>query len=79
MRSKRAFGWGLHAKEIITRYSAEPAVFQHKALMINVNRTAAERSLYEATRYAWKISISKAKDALGSSGARLLQRSGSSM
>jgi hypothetical protein len=53
----------MHAKEIITRYSAEPAVFQHKALMINVNRTASERSLYEATRYAWKISISKAKQA----------------
>jgi hypothetical protein len=28
----------MHAKEIIARYSAEPAVFQHKALMINVNR-----------------------------------------
>ncbi len=53
----------MHAKEIITRYSAEPAVFQHKALMINVNRTASERSLYEATRYAWKISMSKAKEA----------------
>ena len=53
----------MHAKEIITRYSAEPAVFRHKALMINVNRTASERSLYEATRYAWKISMSKAKEA----------------
>ncbi|MGO9411155.1 MAG: LEM-3-like GIY-YIG domain-containing protein, partial [Spirochaetia bacterium] len=53
----------MHAKEIITRYSAEPAVFQHKALMINVNRSASERSLYEATRYAWKISVSKAKEA----------------
>jgi hypothetical protein len=53
----------MHAKEIITRYSAEPAVFQHKALMINVDRSASERSLYEATRYAWKISMSKAKEA----------------
>jgi hypothetical protein len=53
----------MHAKEIIRRYSAEPAVFQHKALLINVNRTAAETSLYEATRYAWKISKSKAKQA----------------
>lgn len=49
----------MHAKEIIARYSAEPAVFQQKALMINVNRTASERSLYEATRYAWKINISR--------------------
>lgn len=53
----------MHAKEIIRRYSAEPAVFQHKALLISVNRTATETSLYEATRYAWKISKSKAKDA----------------
>ena len=28
-----------------------------------VNRSAAERSLYEATRYAWKISKAKAKQA----------------
>lgn len=53
----------MHAKEIITRYSAEPAVFPHRALMISVNRTASEMSLYEATRYAWKISMSKAKQA----------------
>lgn len=53
----------MHAKEIINRYSAEPAVFQHKALLISVNRSASERSLYDATRYAWKISKSKAKQA----------------
>ena len=52
-----------HAKEIISRYCAEPAVFQHKALLINVNRSATETSLYEATRFAWKISKSKAKKA----------------
>ena len=40
----------MHAQEIITRYSAEPAVFEHKALLISVNRSAAETSLYEATR-----------------------------
>jgi hypothetical protein len=53
----------MHAREIIRRYSAEPAVFQHKALLISVNRSAAESSLYEATRYAWKISRRKAKQA----------------
>jgi hypothetical protein len=57
-------GYGaMHAKEIITRYRAEPAVFQHRALLICVNRTAAERSLYDATRYAWKLNKSKAKQA----------------
>ena len=53
----------MHAKEIIHRYSAEPAVYQHKALLISVNRSATETSLYDATRYAWKISESNAKQA----------------
>ena len=53
----------MHAREIIRRYSAEPAVFRHKALLINVNRSAAEWSLYDATRYAWKIDKRKAKQA----------------
>jgi hypothetical protein len=53
----------MHAREILRRYSAEPAVFKHKALLISVNRSAAETSLYEATRYAWKISRSKALQA----------------
>lgn len=53
----------MHAREIIQRYSAEPAVFEHKALLISVNRSATEASLYEATRYAWKISRKKAMQA----------------
>jgi len=53
----------MHAKEIIRRYSAEPAIFRHKALLISVNRSATETSLYEATRYAWKLSKSKARQA----------------
>lgn len=53
----------MHAKEIIRRYAAEPAVFHHKSLLISVNRSFAETSLYEAIRYAWKISISRAQRA----------------
>lgn len=53
----------MHATEIIRRYAAEPAVFEHKALLISVNRSAAERSLYDATRYAWKINPAKAQKA----------------
>lgn len=53
----------MHAKEIIQRYSAQPAVFHHKAILITVNRTAAETSLYEATRFAWKISRRRAAQA----------------
>lgn len=53
----------MHAQEIIRRYSAEPAVFQHKALLISVNKSAAETSLLEATRYAWRIDRRKAQQA----------------
>jgi hypothetical protein len=53
----------MHAVEIIRRYSAEPAVFRHRALLISVNRSAAARSLYDATRYAWKISLARARQA----------------
>lgn len=54
----------MHAVEIIREYAAEVAVFQHDAILISVNRSAlAEASLYEATRYAWKISPAKARKA----------------
>jgi len=53
----------MHAKEIIKRYCAEIAEFQHKALMISVNRSAVESSLYEATRYAWRLNKKKAESA----------------
>ncbi len=53
----------MHAKEIIRRYCAKPAEFQHKAVLISVNRSATETSLYEAVRYAWKMSISRARQA----------------
>jgi uncharacterized protein len=55
-----AYG-AMHAQAIISRYRAEPAVFQHKALLISVNRTALEMPLIEATCHAWKISKTKAK------------------
>jgi hypothetical protein len=52
------------ASEIIQRYSAEPADFQHRAVLINVSRSATEApSLLEATHYAWKIDPHKAAEA----------------
>ncbi len=50
----------MHAQEIVNKYQAEPATFQHRAVIINVNRSAIETSLYDATRYAWKINTKKA-------------------
>ncbi len=53
----------MHSSEIIKKYSAETASFEHKALLISVNRSALENSLYEATRYAWRLSKQKASQA----------------
>ena len=54
----------MHAQEILRRYAAEPAVFKHKALLISVHKSADERpSLYDATRFAWKIDPRKADEA----------------
>jgi uncharacterized protein len=53
----------MHAEEIIRRYSAEPAIIKHKVIMITINRTVNETSIYEATRHAWKIDKEKAKHA----------------
>ena len=53
----------MHAKEIIRRYTVAVAEFQHRALLISVNRSASETSLYEATRYSWKVSKPIAKQA----------------
>lgn len=61
-QSTSEFG-AMHAREIISRYQAEPAVFQHNAMLISVNRSAADVSLYEATRYAWRVDRSKAEQA----------------
>ena len=53
----------MHAREIINQYRAEPAVFYHRTLLININKSATETSLYEATRYAWKVNKSKVEQA----------------
>jgi hypothetical protein len=53
----------MHAIEIINRYEAVAAEFKHKALLITVNRSVAERDLYDATRYAWRIKKSHAEQA----------------
>ena len=53
----------MHASEVIRKYSAEEAEFQHKVLMIIINRSGSVEDLYEATRYAWRINIKKARQA----------------
>lgn len=53
----------LHASEIVQENEATPAYFEHRAQLISINRSASERSLYEATRYTWKLSQERAEQA----------------
>jgi hypothetical protein len=54
----------MHANQIIERYEAKEAVFEHKAILINVNRSTTEKdSIYEAVRYAWVLDPKRAEKA----------------
>ncbi len=53
----------MHSLEIINKYASEEIEFKHKVIMINVNKSKYEKNLYDATRYAWRLSKNKAKEA----------------
>lgn len=53
----------MNSKEIIDLYSLSYLDFKHNVVMITVNNTAPNRDLYDATRFAWKINIKRAKTA----------------
>lgn len=55
----------MHAKQIVKMYKADVAEFKHKLLLINVNQSATDSdvSLYNATRYAWRIDTARAEKA----------------
>lgn len=52
-----------HSKQIIQRYKAEPANLDDKIIEITINRLAAERSVYDATRYCWRMDRKRAENA----------------
>ncbi len=55
-----------HASEIIRRYEAKAFSVAHKLLLISIGVSIAEdkrESVYDATRYAWKISPTRANKA----------------
>jgi hypothetical protein len=52
-----------HALEIIRQYTAEPADIKHKVIIICINRSIDEKTLYEATRLEWKLNPTKANKA----------------
>ena len=52
-----------HAQEILTRYMAEQATIDDPAIEIIVNRSATTTELYDATRFAWRLSRKRADKA----------------
>jgi hypothetical protein len=53
----------MNAYEVINKYAAEEVIFEHKVLMITINRSINNTSVYDATRFAWRIDKNKAERA----------------
>lgn len=53
----------MNAIEIMQKYAAQEVEFQHKILMITINRSIEKRSVYDATRFAWVVSVPRAQQA----------------
>jgi uncharacterized protein len=52
-----------HAIEIVQRYCAPEVLIDDKVVEINVRLTSNDKDLYDATRFAWKLSESRALKA----------------
>lgn len=52
-----------HSKEIIERYTADEVHIEDPSIEIIVNLSATDRALYDATRFAWVVSLGRARKA----------------
>ncbi|MFW1748385.1 hypothetical protein ACG93R_07945 [Acinetobacter guillouiae] len=52
-----------HVQEIINMYKTETVDITHKALIISVNKSSAERDVYDAVRFAWRLNRTEAEKA----------------
>jgi hypothetical protein len=55
-----------HAKQIIRQYEPEEANFTHKVILIKIDQSLKKDptiSIVDAVRYAWKISVTRARKA----------------
>ncbi|ANY18673.1 hypothetical protein A6F68_00137 [Tsuneonella dongtanensis] len=41
--------------DLVARYQAEPASWEHNCLLVGVRNTVDDRGTYEAARFAWKL------------------------
>lgn len=51
----------MNVKQIIDKYSAAEVEFEHKVLMITINKNATKMSVYDAVRFSWVLSARKVK------------------
>lgn len=53
-----------HVNQLVDAYKSEPMDFaDYKVLLIKINRTAGNKSIYECVRHAWPIKMERAKKA----------------
>ena len=52
----------MHAEEVIREYEAPEADFRHNVILIIVNKSIETDEVFDAVRYAWKISPAKARN-----------------
>lgn len=53
----------MNAYEILSRYKAETAIFEHKIILISINRSVLNRDIYDTVRFAWKLDVERAQKA----------------
>ncbi len=61
-RGNHDFG-AMHAEEILRKYLAEDAVFNHKVMLIKLNEMHRNRPLYDQVRYSWRVNKARAERA----------------
>lgn len=49
--------------EIVNKYRAEEVEFKHNILMITINTSIINKSIYDAVRFAWKLDVKRAERA----------------
>jgi hypothetical protein len=53
----------MNSIEIINRYKAQEVEFKNRVLMITINTSIIDKSIYDATRFAWRLDVKRAKRA----------------
>lgn len=53
----------MNVSDILVKYKAETAKFAHRIVLININRTINDRSIYDAVRFAWRLDVERVKNA----------------